>query len=286
MLPGVIFPAVLPNEHPLLLWNSNQWTEKPSIQLRIRLPWWLAMQETQEMGLQFLGCQDPLEEEMATHSSTLAWEIPWTEEAGGVQSMGSQRVEHNWARPHARLRAQPSTLPSELESWNLEVESSGPETAPGLEVQGVGGDRSSASWCSGGMQKLLQSLTWRSLAGTLLRGKSRLNWRSEIKSHPFRWQVCHASFRAAGGPGERQGSRPDSFLRKFPGPHRSVWALLGQWVGPVVTQSFPGCRGGHGPGILRSALLSFRAAGAKRQWFSLPLAWISEIQSTQPRGYC
>ena len=54
-----------------------------------------AMQETQEMGLQFLGWQDPLEEEMATHSSTLAWEIPWTEETGGVQSMGSQRVEHN-----------------------------------------------------------------------------------------------------------------------------------------------------------------------------------------------
>ena len=48
-----------------------------------------------------------------------------------------------------------------------------------------GRDRGSASWCSGGMQKLLQSLTWRSLAGTFLRGKSRLNWRSEIKSHPF-----------------------------------------------------------------------------------------------------
>ena len=53
------------------------------------------MQETQEMGVQFLGWQDPLEEEMATHSSTLAWEIPWTEEAGGLQSMGSQRVEHD-----------------------------------------------------------------------------------------------------------------------------------------------------------------------------------------------
>ena len=139
MLLGVIFPAVLPNEHPLLLSNSNQRTKKPSIQLCIRLPWWLAMQETQEMGVQFLGWQDPLEEEIATHSSTLTWEIPWTEEAGGLQSMGSQRVEHDWARPHTHLRAQPSTLPSELESWNSEVESSGPETAPGLELQGVGG---------------------------------------------------------------------------------------------------------------------------------------------------
>ena len=52
-----------------------------------------AMQETQEMGLQFLGWQDPLEEEMATHSSTLAWEIPWTEELGELQSMGSQESD-------------------------------------------------------------------------------------------------------------------------------------------------------------------------------------------------
>ena len=43
-----------------------------------------------------LGWEDPLEKEMATHSSTLAWKIPWTEEPGGLQSMGSQRVGHNW----------------------------------------------------------------------------------------------------------------------------------------------------------------------------------------------
>ena len=40
------------------------------------------------------GSEDPLEEEMATHSSTLAWENPWTEEPGGLQPMGSQRVGH------------------------------------------------------------------------------------------------------------------------------------------------------------------------------------------------
>ena len=44
-----------------------------------------------------LGREDPLEEEMATYSSILAWEIPWTEEPGGLQSMGSQRVGHNLA---------------------------------------------------------------------------------------------------------------------------------------------------------------------------------------------
>ena len=41
------------------------------------------------------GREGPLEKEMATHSSTLAWEIPWTEEPGGLQSMGSQRVGHD-----------------------------------------------------------------------------------------------------------------------------------------------------------------------------------------------
>ena len=51
-----------------------------------------AMQETQ---LQSLNQEDPLEEDMATHSSTLAWRIPWMEEPGGLQSMGSQRVGHN-----------------------------------------------------------------------------------------------------------------------------------------------------------------------------------------------
>ena len=49
----------------------------------------------QEMQVRFLGWEDPLEESMATHSSTLAWRIPWTEEPSGLQSMGLQRVGHN-----------------------------------------------------------------------------------------------------------------------------------------------------------------------------------------------
>ena len=53
-----------------------------------------AVRETQ---VRSLGWEDPLEKEMATHSSTLAWKIPWTEEPGGLQYMGSQRVGHNWA---------------------------------------------------------------------------------------------------------------------------------------------------------------------------------------------
>ena len=54
-----------------------------------------AMQETQEMWLQSLGQEDPLEKEMATHSSILAWRIPWTEEPCGLPSMGWQRLGHD-----------------------------------------------------------------------------------------------------------------------------------------------------------------------------------------------
>ena len=49
----------------------------------------------QETWVQFLGWEDPLEEGMATHSSILAWRIPWTEEPGGLQFMGLQRVRHD-----------------------------------------------------------------------------------------------------------------------------------------------------------------------------------------------
>ena len=66
------------------------------------LPWCLSSKESscnvgdlQEMWVLSLGQEDPLEKGIATHSSTLAWEIPWTEEPGRLQSMGSQRVRHD-----------------------------------------------------------------------------------------------------------------------------------------------------------------------------------------------
>ena len=52
-----------------------------------------AMQETR---VESLGWEDPLEKEMATHSSILAWRIPWTEEPSGLQSLESQRIRHDW----------------------------------------------------------------------------------------------------------------------------------------------------------------------------------------------
>ena len=53
------------------------------------------MQETHEMQVRSLGQEDPLEKGMATHSNILAWIIPWTEEPGGLQSIGSPRVGHD-----------------------------------------------------------------------------------------------------------------------------------------------------------------------------------------------
>ena len=64
------------------------------------------MQETEETWFQSLGQQDPLEEEMETHFSIFAWKIPWTEESGGLQSMESQRVGHDWMSRHGETRKQ------------------------------------------------------------------------------------------------------------------------------------------------------------------------------------
>ena len=68
--------------------------------LLVGLPWWHSGKESacqcRRPGSN-PGSEDPLEKEMATHSNILAWEIPWTEEPGGLQSMGSQRVGHNLA---------------------------------------------------------------------------------------------------------------------------------------------------------------------------------------------
>ena len=68
------------------------------------------MQETQEMWVQSLGEEDPLEQEMATHSSNLAWKIPRIEEPGR-QSMGSQRIVYNRATKHAHI------LQKQMISW-------------------------------------------------------------------------------------------------------------------------------------------------------------------------
>ena len=70
----------------------------------------------QEMWVRSLGQEDPLEKEMASHSSIPPWEIPWTEEPGGLQSMGSQRVRHNWLTENIlHIYAQ------KAEKWTIQV---------------------------------------------------------------------------------------------------------------------------------------------------------------------
>ena len=84
------------------------------------------MQETWVLSL---GWEDPLEKEMATHSSTLAWKILWMEEPGRLQSMGSQRVRHDWATSLSFtfsffspfLSFCYSLTPTTENSWNLPV---------------------------------------------------------------------------------------------------------------------------------------------------------------------
>ena len=81
------------------------------------------MQKKQEMRVQSLGWEDALEEEMATHSSILAWWIPWTEEPGRLQSMESQRVGHDWGTSTFTFNRKWNDLYSvwTTEGWNERV---------------------------------------------------------------------------------------------------------------------------------------------------------------------
>jgi len=79
-----------------LISRESEWKSLPIVSLVVaqRAKHLSTMWETQ---VRFLGWEDPLEKEMAPHSSTLAWKTPWTEYPGRLQSMGSQRVGHDWA---------------------------------------------------------------------------------------------------------------------------------------------------------------------------------------------
>ena len=72
--------------------------------MRAGVPRWLGSEESthqcKRLGFYPMGSEDPLEEEIATHSSILTWRIPWTGEPGGLQSVG-HRVRHNWVTKHA-----------------------------------------------------------------------------------------------------------------------------------------------------------------------------------------
>ena len=91
LIPGYSLDPYVPSLTPMSINKMHVFPGSPSCSV-VKNP-----SAKQEMGIRFLGREDPLEKEMATHSSILAWEIPWTEEPGVLQSMGSQRVRHNLA---------------------------------------------------------------------------------------------------------------------------------------------------------------------------------------------
>ena len=91
ILQGIFPPQGSNPGHLNCRWILYQMSGDSLVAQRVKsLP---AMRETQ---IRSLGQEDPLEKEMATHSSILAWKVPWTEELGRLQSMGLQRVGHDW----------------------------------------------------------------------------------------------------------------------------------------------------------------------------------------------
>ena len=105
----------------LCIWTclSYLWWTSLVAQMVKHLP---TMRETQ---VQSLGQEDPLKKEMATHSSILAWKIPWTEEAGRLQFMGSHRVGHDWSNSAAAAAAVKAMVFSVVmygcDSWTIKT---------------------------------------------------------------------------------------------------------------------------------------------------------------------
>ena len=85
----------------------------------------------QETWVRSLGWEDPLEKEMVTHSSILAWRIPWTEKPGRLQSTGLQRVGHDWATSltHSTINFHPSFLTYRWAAWNSQLLHSSPSVS-------------------------------------------------------------------------------------------------------------------------------------------------------------
>ena len=105
----VATPWIAAYQAPLSMGFSRQkyWSGLPAIYLGVSKRASLVAQMVknpptmQETWVRSLGWEDPLEEGMATDSRILVWRIPWTEEPGGLQSMGSQRVRHDWVTKHS-----------------------------------------------------------------------------------------------------------------------------------------------------------------------------------------
>ena len=124
--------SMIPGDHSLFLtvalytagrapgnpWAPKAWCDSIHILQLQSFPGGTANQEKQEIPFWSLGREDPLDKDMATHCSILAWRVPWTEEPGGLQNIGLRRVRHNWVTEHSLVHSpQPQT--SELLVCNL-----------------------------------------------------------------------------------------------------------------------------------------------------------------------
>ena len=140
-----------------------------------------AMQDT---WIQSLGWEDLLEKGMATHSNILSWRIPWTEELGGLQSMGLQRVGHNWAIKHSTacvsLVAQMVKNPHIMqETWVLSL---GGEDAL---VKGMTIHSSILAW----------RFPWREKSGGVWSiGSQSWTWLKPLSTYTWKYVFCCLSF--------------------------------------------------------------------------------------------
>ena len=110
-------PSIKPMLTAALALQADSLPLEPQVE-RIYLP----MQETQESWVQSLGWEDPLEKGMAIHSSILAWRIPWREEPGGLQSMGSQESDMTEATNPTNILEHPQILISVEGSVDTEAQ--------------------------------------------------------------------------------------------------------------------------------------------------------------------
>ena len=96
--------------YPFCSWSSppRNWARVSSIAGQFFTNWAMREASMQEIWVQSLGWEDPLEKGMATHSSILPGESPWREEPGGLQYMGSQRIGHDWATQHSTEATKPT----------------------------------------------------------------------------------------------------------------------------------------------------------------------------------
>ena len=121
--------AEIKEELKSLLMKIREESDKVGLKLNIHKTKIMAsgpITSDKEMGVRSLGQEDPLEKEMATHSSILAWKIPWTEEPGRLQFMGSQRVGYDGATFTSHLHFQ---LDSQIEtSYFLFISNKGRRT--------------------------------------------------------------------------------------------------------------------------------------------------------------